>query len=107
MVSARGGDIVIVANAPEGQATHYLIGPFGKTTFAVQHSPCRIPPHVNKVIFFTEYPHPGSSWFEEHEKIVYMSQWDDVLKSLRRAHGPGTRVAIIPDATNQFFAWFD
>jgi nickel-dependent lactate racemase len=107
IVSARGGDIILIANAPEGQATHYLIDPFGKTTFGVQHSRCKIPPHVNKVIFFTEYPHPGSSWFEEDEKIVYMSRWDDVLDGLRRNHGPGTRVAILPDATSQFFAWYD
>jgi len=26
-----GGDVVLIANAPEGQATHYLMGPFGNS----------------------------------------------------------------------------
>jgi nickel-dependent lactate racemase len=107
MVSKKGGDIVLIANAPEGQATHYLASPFGRTTFAAQHPHIKIPPCVNKVIFFTEYPHPGSSWFEENEKIVYLSRWDDVLEALRKVHGPDTTVAVIPDATNQFFDWYD
>jgi nickel-dependent lactate racemase len=107
MVSAEGGDMVIVANAPEGQVTHYLMGPFGRTTFAVQYSQRHIPDYINKVIFFTEYPHTGSSWFAEDERIMYVSRWADVLRTLEGTHGPGTRVAVIPDATNQFFAWYD
>lgn len=107
MVNKKGGDIVLIANAPEGQVTHYLASAFGKTTFAVQHPRIKIPACVNKVIFFTEYPHPGSIWLEEDEKIVYLSRWDDVLEILKKAHGPNTTVAIIPDATNQFFAWYD
>jgi nickel-dependent lactate racemase len=107
LVSSKGGDIVIIANAPEGQVTHYLVGRFGKMTYACQYTQCSIPPHVNKVISFTEYPHRGSSWFEDHEKIVYMSKWNDALKILQNSHGSGTKVAVIPDATNQFFDWYD
>jgi hypothetical protein len=65
---------------------------------------CNIPSQIRKVIAFTEYPHRGSSWFGENEKITYMSRWEDVLQHLRSNHGPGTRVAVIPDATNQYFA---
>ena len=107
LVSSQGGDIVLIANAPEGQVTHYLASAFGRTTFAAQCPRINIPPCVSKVIFFTEYPHPGSSWFAEQEKIVYLSRWDDVLETLEKAHGPGTSVAVLPDATNQFFDWYD
>jgi nickel-dependent lactate racemase len=107
MVSTKGGDIVLIANAPEGQITHYLAGPFGRMSFAEQYAPVRIPAHVHQIIVFTEYPHPGASWLEEHEKIVYLSRWADVLKALQEFHGAGTRVAVIPDGTNQFFAWYD
>lgn len=105
MVSSNGGDIVAITNAPEGQVTHYLAGPFGRTTFAEQHSDMKIPPNIGQIIYFSEYPHPGSSWFEENEKIVYMNNWDEVLTVLQNRHGPGTRVAIIADATNQYVAW--
>jgi nickel-dependent lactate racemase len=103
MLSSKGGDIVVIANAPEGQVPHYLISPFGKTTYASQYVPCQIPAHIHKVIAFTEYPHRGSSWFGQNQKITYLSQWDRVVQYLRETHGAGTRVAVIPDATNQFF----
>jgi lactate racemase len=107
MINKNGGDIVVIDNAPEGQVTHYLVGLFGNETYACQYKECRIPPQVNKVIIFTEYPHPGSSWFEENPKIVYMNQWSEVIKSLKGNHGPESRVGVIPDATVQYFAWYD
>ncbi len=57
MINKNGGDIVIIANAPEGQVIHYLGSLFGKNTYACQYKECRIPSQVNKVIIFTEYPH--------------------------------------------------
>ncbi len=107
LVSHRGGEVVIIANAPEGQITHYLVGAFGKTSYACQYSQCPIPPHVERLIIYNEYPHRGSSWFEEGEKTVYMSRWEDVIASLREKHGKGTRLAVIPDATHQYFGWYD
>lgn len=106
LVSSQGGDILIIANAPEGQVTHYLVGVFGKTTFACQYGQCTIPPNVNRVIVFTEYPHRGSSWFEEDERIIHLHNWDDVLKTLQGNHKDNAVVAVIPDATNQYFDWY-
>lgn len=105
MVSQKGGDIVTITNTPEGQVTHYLSGPFGRLSFAEQHSNMNLAPNINQVIIYNEYPHPGSSWFEENERIVYMSKWADVLESLKSRHGAGTRVAVITDATSYYIAW--
>ena len=107
IVAPSGGDIVNIANAPEGQVTHYLAGVFGKTTYAVQYSACKIPSAVNQFISYNEYPHRGSEWYPQHDKIIYLNKWDQVLDALVKKHGPGTKVAVIPDATNQYFAWFD
>jgi nickel-dependent lactate racemase len=106
LVSHSGGDIVIIANAPDGQVTHYLVGIFGKATYACQFTACSIPDNVHRVIVYNEFPHRGSSWFEDHPKISYLSRWSDVLKVLEPDHGPGTKVAVIPDATNQYFDWY-
>jgi nickel-dependent lactate racemase len=106
-VRKEGGDVVVIANAPEGQVVHYLVGMFGKDTYACQYTQCTIPSNVNSVIAFTEYPHRGSSWFQEHDKIIHMHKWQDVITTLQKAHGSGTKVAIIPDATIQYFDWFD
>ena len=107
MVTPKGGDIVNVANAPEGQVTHYLAGIFGKTTYAIQYSACQIPDSVNRFISFNEYPHRGSDWYPPHDKIIYFSKWTQVLEALIREHGRRAKVAVIPDATNQYFAWYD
>jgi nickel-dependent lactate racemase len=106
-VRKEGGDVVVIANAPEGQVVHYLVGMFGKDTYACQYTQCTIPTNVNSVIAFTEYPHRGSSWFQEHDKIIHMHNWQEVAASLQKTHGAGTKVAVIPDATIQYFDWFD
>jgi len=107
LVNRQGGDLVIIANAPDGQVTHYLVGIFGKNTYACQYAQCAIPEYVKRVIIYSEYPHPGSNWFEKDPKILYLTRWQDVLACLQQSHGPGTRTAVIPDATNQYFAWYD
>ncbi|UCD08232.1 MAG: DUF2088 domain-containing protein, partial [Dehalococcoidales bacterium] len=61
-VSESGGDIVLIANAPEGQITHYLGSPFGKI-LAAKRPQRGFPDNINNVIVFNEFPHPGSSWF--------------------------------------------
>jgi nickel-dependent lactate racemase len=102
-VSTSGGDIVLVANAPEGQITHYLIGPFGRTTWARKAS-LGLPPNIRHLIVYSEYPHPGSSWLAEDERVLYMAKWAEVVQFLKKSHGAGTRVAVFPDATNQYVA---
>ncbi|GAJ20776.1 unnamed protein product, partial [marine sediment metagenome] len=104
-VNTAGGDVVLIGNAPEGQATHYLLGPFGKTTWAKQHQlpgVCPVvPQHVNNLVVYNEYPHRGSSWFDEDDKILYLDRWDDVLKLLQKSHGADTKVAVYPNAEIQ------
>jgi len=101
-VNTGGGDIVLIANAPEGQVTHYLIGPFGKTTWAKQPWQSKIPQYVNHLIVYNEYPHRGSSWLDEDDKILYLNRWDDVLEFLQKSHGADTKVAVYPNADIQY-----
>lgn len=101
-VNTEGGDVVLIANCPEGQVTHYLLGPFGKTTWAKQHQRSEAPQHINNLIVYNEYPHPGSSWFDEDDKILYLDRWDDVLQVLQKSHGADTKVAVYPNAEIQY-----
>ena len=103
-VNTEGGDVVLIANAPEGQVTHYLYGPFGKTSWAKQHQRSEVPQHINNLIVYNEYPHPGSSWLDEDDKILYLDRWDDVLKLLQKSHGADTKVAVYPNAEIQYCA---
>jgi len=101
-VNIGGGDVVLIGNCPEGQATHYLLGPFGKTTWGKQHLQSAVPQHINNLVVYNEYPDPGSSWFDEDDKILYFSRWDDVLKLLQKSHGADTKVAVYPNAEIQY-----
>jgi hypothetical protein len=100
---AAGGDVVLVANAPDGQVTHYLLGPFGNSSFGPLRRGGRVPSQVGRLIVFTEYPDLASrSWFGESDKVFFVHKWDDVLKMLEQSHGAGTRVAVYPSAEIQY-----
>ena len=107
-VTDRGGDVVLIGNAPEGQVTHYLMGNFGKTIGGrlklLQISP---PPNVNHLILYTEYPDlAGRGYFEESDRFLFMSNWDDVLQVLQKSNRVNPKVAVYPSADSQYFAPF-
>lgn len=101
-VSDRGGDVVLIANYPEGRVPHYLGGRWGKDTWAIQHRQVTMPEKVKRLIVYNEYPHPGSDWFDDDTRIVYCRQWSEVLRLLRETHGNHAKVAIYPNAEIQY-----
>ena len=102
--AGNGTSVVVIGNAPEGQTGHYLLGRWGKLAPPRLSPPSPVyPPGLKQIIFYSEYPHPGSSAWGEDVPITYLSRWDEVLEALQKVHGDGTRVGIIPDATNQYF----
>jgi hypothetical protein len=51
-------------------------------------------------------PHPcktSADWLAPPEAIVWARKWDDVLAVLKADYPDGARVAVIPDATIQYF----
>jgi lactate racemase len=104
----QGGDVVLVANAPDGQMTHYLMGPFGENIGGKLRLRMTPPDNVDRLIVFTEYPDLASrSYLEESDKIKMVYDWDEVMSLLRRHHGAGTRVAVYPNADIQYVSELD
>jgi len=102
-VKREGGDIVLIANSPGGQVTHYLLGPFGNTSWGPQRQRSVMPGHINRLIVFTEYPDPaGRSWFPESERVLFLHKWEQVLEVLRESHGADAEVAVFPNAEIQY-----
>jgi nickel-dependent lactate racemase len=102
-VKKTGGDIVLIANAPEGQVTHYLMGSFGNTTGAELSLKMKVPPNVHRVIVFSQYPElTFRNFLEDNDKVILMDNWEEVLKLLQASHGPGARVAVYPGADIQY-----
>ncbi|GAH28599.1 unnamed protein product [marine sediment metagenome] len=100
-VNTEGGDVVLIANSPEGQSTHYLGGGFGKILQAKRRRRSEIPQHINHLIIYTEYP-DATNPFGESDKALLMYRWDDVLKLLQKSHGADTKVAVYPNAEIQY-----
>jgi nickel-dependent lactate racemase len=104
-VDPRGGDVVLVSNAPDGQVTHYLLGTFGKGTRGNIALEAKVPERVGHVIIYSEYPDlAGRAYIEKSDKVLFLDDWDEVLQTLRRFHPEGAEVAVLPNAEIQYFA---
>jgi lactate racemase len=102
-IKKEGGDVVLIANAPDGQATHYLMGPFGNTTAGKLQLQMKIPANVNRLIIYNEYPEIASGrYLEDSGKVVMADKWEEVMALLQKAHGAGTKVAVYPNADIQY-----
>ncbi len=100
----HGGDVVVVANAPEGQVLHYLLGPFGEGEYGPERQSPRVPDHVKRMIVYSEYPDlAGRGWYAASEKVVYVDKWGKVIELLQQDF-PGTaKVGVYPNAEIQYF----
>ena len=91
--------MVIIGNSPVGIVVHYLSGTFGKTVGGRGQRAFPIPPHLNRLIVFSEYPDQSSlDWIKDSPKRMLMSRWDDVLAALQETHGDKASVAVYPSA---------
>ncbi len=102
-VKKEGGDVVLIANAPDGQATHYLMGPFGNRAAGKLQLQMKVPGNVNRLIVYNEYPEIASArYLEDTERVIMLDKWTDVLALLKKTHGAGTKVAVYPNADIQY-----
>ncbi len=103
-IKEGGGDLVLIANTPEGQVTHYLFGNFGRIhkggPLSLQPS---LPSGVDRVIIFSPYgDKAGGDYFAPATSIIWAKKWDDVLGILEKRWGSEVRVAVYADATIQY-----
>jgi lactate racemase len=97
----EGGEIVLIGNAPQGHVTHYLASPWGMNSR--QHKRV-FPPQVRRLIIYNEYPDlTVLGYFDQPEKVVLLSRWDDVLALLEKSYPESARVAVYPNADIQYW----
>jgi nickel-dependent lactate racemase len=100
----QGGDVVLIANAPEGQVVHYLLGPFGAKKFGPEHQYSRVPEYVKRLIIYSEYPDlAGRNWYAVSDKVVFASKWGEVLEILERDYPGAAKVGVYPSSEIQYF----
>ena len=102
-VKPQGGDVVLVANAPEGQITHYLMGPFGNEIGGKLRLQMAPPQNINRLIIYSEYPElSGKNYLQSTGKLAMMNDMNKVVATLRESYGTNARVAVYPNADIQY-----
>lgn len=96
-------EVILIANAPDGQVTHYLMGPFGSKSSRELTFKATVPQHVQSVSIYSEYPElTGRDYIEESDKVFFMNDWDDVVSKFEDRAGADIRVAVFPAADIQY-----
>ncbi len=104
-LKSSGGDMVFIAITPEGQVTHYLDRTFGANTGG--RTWCRrttLPPNTRRLTIMSPYgDRVGADWTAPYDKVNRARTWQDVRTMLEKTYGSTAKVAVIPDATSQYF----
>ncbi|MEM2982155.1 MAG: lactate racemase domain-containing protein [Candidatus Bathyarchaeia archaeon] len=94
------GVMVLIAQAPEGQTTHYLVGKFGKRQYGPGGS---LTPDVGfkKLIVYSEYKTPDPLLPIAESKVVWVKTWKEVLEEVKSSFTHKPKVAVLPNAEIQ------
>jgi len=100
----RGGTLVMVTNNPWGEVCHYLRRRFGNHISGRGIREPKLSPKVKRFILLMPYLNKASiDWLAPSESVNWARTWDEVLAILQKDYPDGARVAVIPDATIQYF----
>jgi nickel-dependent lactate racemase len=98
-----GGDIVVVANSPSGHVNHYLMGSWGRTIGGRMNMKHPIDPKINHYLYYSQYPEMSSVInIEPPGKTQLISDWGNVVQTLKEYHGDSASVAVYPSADIQY-----
>lgn len=68
------------------------------------HPVRQLPDNLRLIILAPSFDRGFGDWFANPEVITFSKTWEQTLELLRENHGPGTRAAVLPNATMQYFA---
>ncbi len=97
------GTVVAIANSPEGQVVHYLLGRYGRDYGGRQYPIVTVPDQVNLIIQAPYRDKTFGDWYSNPEVITWTECWDETLALLKESFGAGAEVGVIPNATMQYY----
>lgn len=97
------GTVVLIADSPEGQIPHYLQRTFGRAHGGRQMSPAEVPPGVRVIVVAPQWDATSADWVKNPGAITRTRSWDEALPLLTAEFGPGTPVAVLPEASIVYF----
>jgi len=101
----KGGDMVLIVVTPEGQINHYWSRSFGKHFGGRAFAPkASLPENTNRLTVMAPCPDKvGGDWVAPYDLINWARAWPEVIQDLKNRYGDKAKVAVIPDATVQYF----
>ena len=105
LLPKKGSDMVLLVVTPEGQINHYWIRSFGKA-FGGRgwFRPGGLPPNTKRLTVMAPYPDKvGGDLIAPYDLITWARTWPQVIEELKSRYGEKAKVAVIPDATIQYF----
>ena len=97
------GTIVIIADSPEGQVIHYLVGRWGTTYGGRQYPVAEIPHSVDLIIMAPYLDKTFGDWFANPEAVTWTETWAETRRILESRFKEGANVAVVPNATMQYY----
>jgi nickel-dependent lactate racemase len=97
------GTVVILANSPEGQVIHYLLGRWGRGYGGRQYPVTAVPESIRLIVMAPCFDRTFGDWFANPEVVTWTRSWPETLALLEKDFGPGTSAAVIPNGTMQYF----
>ena len=105
LLSQKGGDMVVIVVTPEGQINHYWARSFGRR-FGGRGWVRRtsLPRNTKRLTIMAPYSDKvGGDWVAPYSSINWAKTWAEVIEELKNRYGDKAKVAVIPDATIQYF----
>ena len=97
----QDGTIVLVNDDPDGDINHWLFNRHGKNIGASLWSPGRRGLVKGKrLIIYGEHPLKSFEMRYGPEIVQWIRSWPEVIEELKKHHGKGSKVAVIPDGTS-------
>ncbi len=97
------GTIVIIADSPEGQVVHYLLGRWGTRHGGRQYPVSGIPSRVDLIVMAPYLDKTFGDWFANPDVITWTETWEQTLDILNGKLGQNAKAAVIPNATMQYY----
>jgi nickel-dependent lactate racemase len=96
----KDGTLAVIANAPDGQATHYLFGKFGRKSGGPLYAPSF--PAFSRIIILSPYEIADPFLaIAEQDSVIWSKNWSEVMEILKAAHPEHPTVAVYPHAEIQ------
>jgi nickel-dependent lactate racemase len=97
------GTVVVIANAPEGQVVHYMVGRFGTGYGGRQYPIAPVIPSIHLIVQAAHFDRTFGDWFSNPEDITFTKSWDQTRALLEQKHGTDTRAAVVPSASMAYY----